>query len=165
MTEAITEDRPEYDYQRLRGRAISLARRWGFGEESEDFGSYAVLSRFSGSKASLDHIWIEYLRLKYGRKDSPLYEQRRAFVDAQRWAGSHDDALCAPPNLWDQYPFEIEDLIRMDDPLHQTIAVMAVVHEMTHVEIAEVIDLSPNRVGQIIQRDIAPVVGKRMIEG
>ena len=60
------------DVRAVRGAACSLAVRSGKPEAADDFASYCCMMRLrrAESKMELKNLWVDYLRVHYGRKDN-----------------------------------------------------------------------------------------------
>lgn len=56
----------ENDLRKFRKKAEARARRSRLKHEAEDFASEAMLKSLEGSSASIDELWIDYLRTNYG---------------------------------------------------------------------------------------------------
>lgn len=64
----------------LRKSALWYGYKRGLGQQAEDFAQYAVLKRIEGSTSNIHILYVDYMRMVFGRGDSPT-SKARAFAE------------------------------------------------------------------------------------
>jgi hypothetical protein len=68
---------------RLRMRAHQRAKRSSFPSEAEDFGSFVILKSLEGSTATIDQMWVDYMRERHGDSRSEYRKGQQRIFPAQ----------------------------------------------------------------------------------
>lgn len=62
----------------LQGKALAQAIRWGYSQDAEDFAQDVLIKTLTGRKATIEQLFIDYLRQHYGDSRSSQFELKRA---------------------------------------------------------------------------------------
>ena len=76
--------------KKLRGIAVGYATRKGFANEADDFAQEYIIKMWSGRKASIAQVFVDYLRARYGGTRSVGGAARSHSLHRMQELNTHD---------------------------------------------------------------------------
>ena len=157
-----TRESENYEINQLQARARSVARKYKRPNEADDFAQEAVIAMLAGRKASLEQLFIDYLRAQYGRTGVRSTSGGRAKSAAIHGAVSLDQpisgenqntlySVIAAPGR-DPRPFGADWRDRVSfRGRNSLIAELRYDFEMSPQEIADLLGVSAARISQLFR--------------
>lgn len=137
--------------EKMRSRAMRIARESGYGHHAADFGSYCMVRLYQGQSSDLRNMWVDYKRSEFGntRRDRPASAKAKAkYKDVigegpgQVNPASEDDSKRAV--------FELLDGMKFPTSEHRAMFVMHTIFNLNMDEIGLAFGVGPSRISQKI---------------
>lgn len=137
--------------EKMRNKAMRIARDSGYGHHAADFGSYCMVRLYQGQKSDLRHMWVDYKRSEFGnaRCDRPASAKAKAKHKEVIGEGpgqvnpaSEDDS--------NRIVFELLDGMKFPTPEHRAMFVMHTIFNLNMDEIGLAFGVGASRISQKI---------------
>ena len=136
------------------GRCRLHAARQGYGAEiCEDFPSWAFIRKAEGASGTIAQLFVDYLRVTFGTKNSP----NRGYRQALRMASGNSAQLEALPSPSSGHSphADLLSLWQGSEGRERAIVGLYCWYGLTRAEIAHLFGISPTRVGQLLDQATA----------
>lgn len=140
------------EWEDLRKKAYSYAFKKGYSTESEDFAQYVCLQKFRGKKSHIWQLWIDYLRMMFGKTNA-----RSSVIGSTKLFQKSSISFEQTNEVKNCYfqPANFDFLIspKILKPREISIIIMNV-HGYSNKDIAFIYNISPSRVSVILENAI-----------